>query len=234
MVQVRDNGKVCRLAVSRGVFAPPNRCVGKSQQFSHRVQTPGGAPRRAATFRAIMAARRPKILPVLTLDNGQSRRITVNGVERHSQSRCGNARRVAMAMASNHPSFSQIAHQPFAGADQAHQGKSRLIPVNPASQFFRLPKISPPLPPPIIAREIRFRVRRIAQSRSGFQPLCLPGSASRSLPAYPTIPDRPHPIALDRSHWSGTTDPIPALRACPQGGCGGSQQSTWITLDNGR
>jgi len=163
MGQVRDNGKVCRLAVPPGVFALSNRGVGKSRQFSHRIQTPGGTPPRAATLRAINIARRPKTAPDLTLNNSRSRQITVNGVERHSQSRCGIARRVAVATASNYASFSKIAHQPFATADQVHQGKSRLIPVNSASQIFRLPKINPPLPPSQPTRQSRFHDRGIAR-----------------------------------------------------------------------
>jgi len=113
MVQVRDNRKVCRLAVPPGVFTPPNRCLGKSPLFSNRVRTPGCTPRRAATLRASMAIRRPKVPPVLTLDHGQSRWITVDNTY-----------------------FFRIGHQPFAGTDEANRGKSRLIPVNPASQIF--------------------------------------------------------------------------------------------------
>jgi len=159
MVQVRDNGKVCRLAVPPGVFALPNRCVGKSQ-FGNRVQTPGGTPRRAVTIHATTTTRRPRISPVLTL----------NGVERHSQSRCGIAPANAGVASNhggsrwitvNHASFSRITHQPLPGAGKVNLGKSRLIPVNPASQFFRLPEMSPPLPPP--SRRSRFRVRGIAR-----------------------------------------------------------------------
>ena len=113
MVQVRDNGKVCRLAVPTGVFALHNRGVGKSHQSSNGVQTSLGAARCAATLPVIAAHRPSKHSPVLTMDHGQSRQITVNDA-----------------------SLSRIAHQRFAGAGKVHQGKSRLIPVNPASQFF--------------------------------------------------------------------------------------------------
>jgi hypothetical protein len=78
MVQVRDNGKVCRLVVPPGALRLRNRCIGKSQQFSHRVQTLEGTPFRAATFGAIMAMKRPKIPTFLTLMNTKSRQITVN------------------------------------------------------------------------------------------------------------------------------------------------------------
>jgi hypothetical protein len=78
MVQVRDNGKVCRLVVPPGALRLRNRCIGKSQQFSHRVQTLEGTPFRAATFGAIMAMKRLKIPTFLTLMNTKSRQITVN------------------------------------------------------------------------------------------------------------------------------------------------------------
>jgi hypothetical protein len=78
MVQVRDNRKVCRLAVPPGVFALLTRSFGKSQQFSNRVQTSGCTPRRVAVIRARAAKRRLDIPSGLTLNNAKSRLLTVN------------------------------------------------------------------------------------------------------------------------------------------------------------
>ncbi len=78
MVQVRDNRKVCRLAVSLGVFALPNRGVGRSKHFSNRLQAPGCTARGAGTIRAITASIRRKLPFGLTPNNTKSRQITVN------------------------------------------------------------------------------------------------------------------------------------------------------------
>jgi len=102
MVQVRDNGKVCRLAVPPGVFALPNRWSGESQQFNNGMQAPLGIPPCPVMIRTITESRQPEIPSGLTPDNAQSRQITVN-----------------------HAYFSRIAHQPVAAADQVNQGKSR-------------------------------------------------------------------------------------------------------------
>jgi len=191
MVQVRDNRKVCRLAVSMGVLALPNRCLGKSQQFGHRVQIPAGMCRRARTLRTVKTTRRPKIALGLTLNNTKSRQIT-----------------------ENRASFSRIGHQPFAGADQVHQGKFRLIPVNPASQFFRLPKISPPLHPPSPPD-------KTSPASAG-----LPAGWSRRRPAIAPDRTQSHWIAVNQSRsnqfsalGSGATRLLPSIpdrvRCCP-------------------
>jgi len=154
MVQVRDNGGVCQLAVPLGVFALAAARSGNHNNSATEFKTPGCTPPCAATVRAFNTIRRPKIAPGLMLINTKSRQITVNdasfsrvahhptaetdqfnqddwsgaagqfrqrnwpkvavatasnGVERHSQSRCGVARRVAAAAASNRSESHPIA-----------------------------------------------------------------------------------------------------------------------------
>jgi len=77
--------------------------------------------------------------------------------------------------------FSPITPQPFTEPDRVHRGKSRLIPVNPASKFFRLPKLSPPPRPSLPTRLTRSTAA--AEARSGVERHRHPDSAG--LPPQP-------------------------------------------------